>query len=349
METISARQAISWIWRQTTTLNNRWSSVREQCQKKGGKEMEKGCLIKNSLRLLETLVLSTLIAIFLGACSGGGGDGGGGGEGDIEAPTTPTGLAATAVSSSQITLSWNVSTDNVGVAGYRIYRNGSLLASKNFSFTMDSPLAYEKAIENDTDDVATGYEVYGGDGNLVAYVEIAPVEETAQTDISFGAITDTKYSDTGLKENAQYCYAVSAADAAGNESGRSSQACATTPEDKPCEGGGLPLSVSDLDFPSTVTRGSFVLGSVAYKGSFNDIINPVMAYRVYTGEATITTYLLSAKPTTNNCRIIFTVSIPDDVSGTGTSYFKLVDFVSGDSNWDDNGVSNVVSKTVTIN
>lgn len=40
----------------------------------------------------------------------------------------PTGLSATAVSSSQINLAWNASTDNPGgsgVAGYRVYRNGS--------------------------------------------------------------------------------------------------------------------------------------------------------------------------------------------------------------------------------
>jgi chitodextrinase len=43
---------------------------------------------------------------------------------DTKPPTSPTNLTATAVSSSQINLRWNASTDNVGVAGYRIYRNG---------------------------------------------------------------------------------------------------------------------------------------------------------------------------------------------------------------------------------
>jgi len=43
---------------------------------------------------------------------------------DIIAPSVPTGLIATAVSTSQINLSWNASTDNVGVTGYNIYRNG---------------------------------------------------------------------------------------------------------------------------------------------------------------------------------------------------------------------------------
>ena len=53
---------------------------------------------------------------------------GSGSTSDSEAPTVPTNLSATAVSSSQINLSWNASTDNVGVAGYRIYRNGTQLA-----------------------------------------------------------------------------------------------------------------------------------------------------------------------------------------------------------------------------
>jgi fibronectin type 3 domain-containing protein len=41
---------------------------------------------------------------------------------DTQAPTAPTGLTATAASSSQINLTWTASTDNVGVAGYRIER-----------------------------------------------------------------------------------------------------------------------------------------------------------------------------------------------------------------------------------
>jgi chitodextrinase len=44
---------------------------------------------------------------------------------DTQAPSVPTGLTASAISSSQINLGWNASTDNIGVAGYKIYRNGS--------------------------------------------------------------------------------------------------------------------------------------------------------------------------------------------------------------------------------
>lgn len=48
---------------------------------------------------------------------------------DVLAPTVPTNLAATAASQSQINLSWTASTDNVGVAGYRVYRGGVLVGS----------------------------------------------------------------------------------------------------------------------------------------------------------------------------------------------------------------------------
>lgn len=46
---------------------------------------------------------------------------------DNIAPSVPTGLTATAISSSQINLSWSASTDTggSGLAGYRVYRDGS--------------------------------------------------------------------------------------------------------------------------------------------------------------------------------------------------------------------------------
>src|SRR3989441_1281033 len=48
---------------------------------------------------------------------------------DTTAPTTPSGLAASAVTSTSLTLAWTASTDNVGVTGYRVYRDGTQVAS----------------------------------------------------------------------------------------------------------------------------------------------------------------------------------------------------------------------------
>ena len=46
----------------------------------------------------------------------------GGSTGDTTAPSNPTNFVASAVSSSQINLTWSASTDNVGVTGYRLDR-----------------------------------------------------------------------------------------------------------------------------------------------------------------------------------------------------------------------------------
>jgi hypothetical protein len=45
---------------------------------------------------------------------------------DITPPSVPTGLASTGSSASTIDLSWSASTDDVGVIGYKVYRNGLL-------------------------------------------------------------------------------------------------------------------------------------------------------------------------------------------------------------------------------
>jgi subtilisin family serine protease/chitodextrinase len=48
-----------------------------------------------------------------------------GGVVDNDPPTVPTGLSASNVGSTSFNISWNASSDNIGVAGYNIYLNGS--------------------------------------------------------------------------------------------------------------------------------------------------------------------------------------------------------------------------------
>jgi chitodextrinase len=59
---------------------------------------------------------------------------------DTEAPSVPTGLGATAVSSSQIDLTWNASTDNVGVAGYLVFRDANQIDNVADTTFSDTPL-----------------------------------------------------------------------------------------------------------------------------------------------------------------------------------------------------------------
>lgn len=48
---------------------------------------------------------------------------------DTQAPSQPTGVSATTYSQNQINLKWSASTDNVGVTGYKIARNGVVVSN----------------------------------------------------------------------------------------------------------------------------------------------------------------------------------------------------------------------------
>ena len=59
---------------------------------------------------------------------------------DTVPPTVPTGLWATTVSTSRIDIAWNPSTDNVGVQGYNLYRNGTILDKSSRSVPRHSSI-----------------------------------------------------------------------------------------------------------------------------------------------------------------------------------------------------------------
>jgi alpha-tubulin suppressor-like RCC1 family protein/chitodextrinase len=59
---------------------------------------------------------------------------------DTTAPSVPTGLIASGSSSSQINLGWTASTDNVGVVGYKVYRNGTEVGSSSSTSYSDTGL-----------------------------------------------------------------------------------------------------------------------------------------------------------------------------------------------------------------
>ena len=60
---------------------------------------------------------------------------------DTTPPSVPANLTANAVSASLIDLSWSASTDNVGVQGYRVFRNGAQIASTNSTSYGDTGLS----------------------------------------------------------------------------------------------------------------------------------------------------------------------------------------------------------------
>ena len=59
---------------------------------------------------------------------------------DTTAPSVPSGLGATAVSTTQVNLGWAASTDNVGVTGYRVFRDGTPVATPTATTYQDTNL-----------------------------------------------------------------------------------------------------------------------------------------------------------------------------------------------------------------
>jgi hypothetical protein len=182
--------------------------------------------------------------------------------GDVQAPTVPTGLTATAASTSQINLSWTASTDNVAVVGYKIYRGGVYLTSVSGTSTSDTglsaatPYCYQISAYDAANNASSLSTVVCATTNSAADA-IAPTVPTGlaavaasstQTNLSWTASTDnvavvgykiyrggiylksvtgTSTSDT-VPANTGYCYTVSAYDAAPNESAQSTQVCTPT-------------------------------------------------------------------------------------------------------------------------
>jgi hypothetical protein len=183
--------------------------------------------------------------------------------GDTEAPSIPQNLVATAVSSSQIDLSWDASTDDVGVAGYRIYRDNVLVHTSPTNAYADTGLdpgteyEYEvsaidgvsNASARSTPDSATTQASADTEAPSVPQNLVATAVSSSQIDLTCAASTDNiavtgyniyrdnvlvdtsptnAYADTGLAPGTLYQYEVSAFDAAANESARSTPDSATT-------------------------------------------------------------------------------------------------------------------------
>ncbi|OHX66674.1 fibronectin type III domain-containing protein [Flammeovirga pacifica] len=60
-----------------------------------------------------------------------------GGDEDTEAPTKPTNLASSEVTSSSVKLTWTASTDNVAVVGYKVTQNGTDLSTTSSTNEMN--------------------------------------------------------------------------------------------------------------------------------------------------------------------------------------------------------------------
>lgn len=122
--------------------------------------------------------------------------------GDTQAPTVPTGLAASAIATTSATLSWTASTDNVAVTGYEVYKNGALLTTVTGTTTnvtgLTASTSYTFKVR--AKDAANNYSAYTSDLNVTT----TSGSTTAEGFITYqrwNGITGTAVSDLTTNAN----------------------------------------------------------------------------------------------------------------------------------------------------
>jgi hypothetical protein len=107
--------------------------------------------------------------------------------GDTQAPSIPQNLNAAAVSSSQVDLTWNASTDNVAVTGYNVYRDNVLVDTSPTNAYSDAGLAPATLYQ---------YEVTAFDAAANESARSAPASATTHPAIvTAGLVAEWRFDD----------------------------------------------------------------------------------------------------------------------------------------------------------
>ena len=187
---------------------------------------------------------------------------------DTQSPSVPTNLSAFAGSATQVNLNWAASTDNVGVTGYTVYRNGSSIGtvagstlsysdttvspSMTYSYTVD---AFDLAGNHSASSTPVGVTTPAPPDSQAPSVPTnlaAVASSSIQVDLTWAASADNvgvtgysvyrggsllttvsgstlSYSDTTVVPATSYSYTVDAFDLAGNHSLQTNSIAITTP------------------------------------------------------------------------------------------------------------------------
>lgn len=210
-----------------------------------------------------------------------------------QTPSIPTGLVIDNISESGVSLSWNASTDDVGVTGYHIYRDGlitgtvsetsfsdnSVVDGNTYSYAVsaidgegnESPQSASLTvtlIDITAPSVPIGLRVTSVSANSVSLSWDASTDNVGVSGYSVyrnGMLHETttglSYFDQTLEEGEEYTYWISAYDAVGNQSEKSESITV------------IPTSVLDLEsehisiYPNP-SKGRFLIETVGGSGSF---------------------------------------------------------------------------------
>jgi glucose/arabinose dehydrogenase/chitodextrinase len=211
---------------------------------------------------------------------------------DTSPPSVPTGLDGTGTSISQINLSWSASTDNVAVSGYRIFRNGSQVGTSATASFHDTGLAVNTTYAY----TVSAYDAAGNNSAQSPSVNASTLPDTTapsvptnlaaqvisgtQINLSWTAsadnvgvssyhvyrdntlvatVTTTSFPDTGLTPGNTYSYAVSASDAATNESAKTANVLASTPAPDTQD----PAASMTAPAPGSIASGTITVSATA--------------------------------------------------------------------------------------
>jgi cellulose 1,4-beta-cellobiosidase len=227
---------------------------------------------------------------------------------DTQAPTAPAGLAATAVTSTTVTLSWRASSDDVGVIAYDIYSGSSpigssagpgatlsnLLPGTTYTFAVrardaaGNVSAASSAIsvttlpgQDVTPPSAPSTLSWAVDGMTVLLSWGASTDDTGVVaydllygNFYLGAFTDLGISLIGFKPGTPYTFTVRARDGAGNTSVASNQVTVLL---------SIGRDTTPPTAPSNLAAGTVTSSAVAlsWTASTDDV--GVVVYQVYAG------------------------------------------------------------------
>lgn len=222
--------------------------------------------------------------------------------------TAPTGLVASAITSTSVTVSWSANSADQAVTGYRVYRDGALVASPTSTSYSDSALrpatsysytvaAYSAA---STSPASAALRVTTSADRLPPSIPGSPraasttpylvtMTWSASTDAGGSTVASyrvyrgstliatvpagsTNYPDTTVSAGTKYSYRVAAVDSAGNASAKSASVSATTAAAKERT---APSTPSGLRV-TAVTSTSITFGWTAAKDNVK-----VAGYHVY--------------------------------------------------------------------
>lgn len=203
-------------------------------------------------------------------------------------PSTPTKVRALPASNSEIVIVWEASSDDKGISGYDLYRNGSLIGSSPYPVFTDTGLSsntnysYEviaidsrgqqstitlatAPIKLDTPDTtappkASALTINATGNDVHLNWTQSQIDDVSSFLIKRGApgsannqiaqITSTEFTDFNLPaSNTAYCYRVTSVDASGNQSSPSNEVCASI-----TDGGSNPVACVDLQNTSITTN-----------------------------------------------------------------------------------------------